>query len=280
MEPVIARKTWRTLEPIHGMVYFATERDEVYAKLGLRQESGYFASRAAPMGAVPAEVVIATFFNFNPAFVRRAMDDVWTQTTPETAVEARLEVVDRSLRRLLGDEVAGSADVRRAAGLARRAAQRAAERPEGRPLFAGHASLAWPSDDDPHLVLWHAQALLREFRGDAHIAAMATEGVTGLEALLMHAATGEVPAAVLRASRNWSRAEWAAGVTTLQERGWLVGDETLSDAGRAHRDWVEARTDELSVFAYEAIGEDGCAELRQLTRPLSRTVVAGGGLTP
>lgn len=280
MEPIIARKTWRTVEPLHGAVYFATERDELYGALGLRPESGYFVSRAAPMGAVPAEVVIATFFNFNPAFVRRAMDGVWETTTPQAAVEARFAVVDRMLRRLLGEDALRSTELRQAAELARRAAMRATERPEGRPLFAGHAALAWPDEKQPHLVLWHSQSLLREFRGDAHIAAMTAEGVTGCEALVLHAATGEVPAEVLRASRSWPRDDWAACVDGLHSRGWLDADGAFTEAGRAHRAWVEDRTDALSVYPYEALGDGSCAELRRLARPWSRAVVAGGGLSP
>ncbi|MEN3271540.1 MAG: hypothetical protein V7636_301, partial [Actinomycetota bacterium] len=64
---------------------------------------------------------------------------------------------------MLGDAIE-SPELIEAAELARRAAEVACERPEGRPLFAGHASLPWP--EEPHLVLWHAQTLLREFRGD------------------------------------------------------------------------------------------------------------------
>ncbi len=174
--------------------------------------------------------------------------------------------------------MAGGA-IREAADLARRAAEAACEHPEGRPLFAGHAALTWP--DEPHLVLWHAQTLLREFRGDAHVAALLLDGLSGLEALVVHAATGEVPAPVLRASRGWTRDEWAAAVDALRGRGVLEPDAlALTTTGRARRDRVEVRTDELAVPAYRAIGEDGCARLRELARPLSRAVVAAGLLTP
>ena len=68
-----ARKTWRTLEPLHGMVYFVPEAAEAYERLGITGRAGYFASRAAPMGAVTADVVVSTFFNFNPELVHAAI---------------------------------------------------------------------------------------------------------------------------------------------------------------------------------------------------------------
>jgi hypothetical protein len=267
---VVARKTWRTLEPIHGLIYFAPEAVEAYEAIGItRDPGGYFASRAAAMGAVPAEVVIATFFNFFPDFVRRSIPWAWSVATPEQLLEARFAAAGAALRNRLGD-----VDVEEAATLARRAAERACELPEGRPLFAAHASLPWP--DDPLLVLWHAITLLREFRGDGHIAAMTVEGVSGLEALIIHGATGDVPPATLRSSRNWPKDAWAAGEEGLRARGWLDADGGLTDAGRSHRQWVEDRTDALAAPAYAAIGEEACERLRTLCRPLSRAIVDAG----
>lgn len=274
MDPIVARKTWRTLEPLHGLVYFAPEPEVAYTALGLPPGHGYFASRAAAMGPVSAEVVIATFFNFHPALVRRAIPSAWSIASPSMILEARLSAAGAMLRRALGD-LASTVEVEEAASLARRAAEEACRWPEGRPLFAAHASLPWP-DDDPLLVLWHAQTLLREFRGDGHLAAMTVEGVTGLEALLIHGATGDVAPATLQATRGWSDEEWSAGVEGLRARGWLDADGGLTDAGRAHRQWVEDRTDASAVRAYEAIGEDGCDRLRTLCRPLSKTIVEGG----
>ena len=93
MEPVMARKMWRTLEPYHGLIYFAPEATAAYEALGVMGFDGYFASRAAPMGAVPAEVVVATFFNFNPAIVHHAIPAAWEATTPEALLEARVNAV-------------------------------------------------------------------------------------------------------------------------------------------------------------------------------------------
>ena len=271
--PTTARRTFRVAEPIHGMIYFSPHGPRAYAAIGITdRRMGYFASRSAAMGAVPAGVTIATFFNFNPAAVRRAIPAAWQIADPAAILAARLEAADRSLRQAWGDE-ADSPPVREAAGLARTAAERAGERPQGRPLFAAHAELPWPKE--PHLVLWHAQSLLREYRGDGHVSLLLTEGLSGLEALVVHAATGEIPGQALQTSREWSDAEWAAGVESIRERGWLedAAELRLTAAGREHRQSVEDRTDELAVYGYQAIGEDGCARLRELTRPLVKAVV-------
>jgi len=277
---ITARKTWRTVEPLHGMVYFAPEAEASYRQLGLEGQSGYFASRSAPMGAVSAGVVVATFFNFRPSLVHHSMEGVWDTVTPAAVLEARTAAAGAALRRMLGD-AAGSADVATAAELARRAALRAGEHREGRPLFAGHAGLEWP--DQPLEVLWHAQTLLREFRGDGHVALLVEHGLDGLEALVMHEATGELPVAFLRATRGWSADEWAEASERLRKRGWLRPGGTaehlaLSEEGSAVRQAIEEATDRLSVVAYEAIGEDGCDLLRGLTRPFSRAVVDASGM--
>ena len=275
VSPLTARKTWRTVEPVHGMIYFAPEATEAYGSLGIEGEAGYFASRAAPMGAVGAGTVVATFYNFHPRLVASAVPSAWATAPPEAVLAARTGAADAALRRLLGDDVDGPAMVA-AADLARAAAERAAERCEGRPLFAGHADLPWP--EAPHVVLWHAQACLREFRGDGHIAALLLAGIGPVEALVVHAASGEVPIGFLRASRGWSDDEWDAGVERVRARGWLAdGDDlALSPAGLEVRQRVEDETDRLAVFPYEAIGEAGCDELRALVRPMSRAIVSGG----
>ena len=210
MDPVIARKTWRTLEPYHGAIYFVPEAAEEYRAVGVEDRmSGYFASRSAAMGPVPASVVIATFFNFDPGLVRRCMDGIWETVTPQAMIAARLHAADRMIRRI-APECIESPDIVEAADLARNAAMMACTRTEGRPLFAGHASLSWP--DEPHLVLWHAQALLREYRGDGHIAALTVEGLSGCESLVTHAAAGDVTAGVLQATRQRSGDDWLAVV--------------------------------------------------------------------
>jgi hypothetical protein len=270
MEPVMARKMWRTLEPYHGMIYFAPEATAAYEALGVKGFDGYFASRAAPMGAVPAEVVIATFFNFNPEIVRHAIPAVWDATTPDQLLEARLAGADAALRRAVGEALA-EPDVARAAELARTAADGCPA--AGRPLYAGHASLPWP--EPPHLALWHAISLLREFRGDGHIACLVSADLSGIDALVFHAASGDVSRAALQTSRHWDDAAWEAAVRDLVRRGYVDGEGTFTEAGVALRQQIEDQTDALALAPWAALGEAGCDELRSLVRPLSKAIVSG-----
>jgi hypothetical protein len=222
------------------------------------------------MGAVTAEVVISTFFNFNPDLVHRAIPKAWATASPEAIIAARFSAVDGAMRRIVGEEAVGSSEMVRAAELARGMAEDASDRIEGRPLCAGHADMPWP--EDPHLVLWHAQSILREYRGDAHVALLVTHGLGGIDALITHAAAGDVPAKLLQSSRGWPDETWHAAVTSMRSRGWLAnGDElAFTEWGEAQRQEIEDQTDALAAAPYAALGEDGCAELRTLVRPWSK----------
>ena len=269
---VLAHKTWRTLEPLHGMIYFVPEAAEEYASLGVTGRDGYFASRAAPMGAVSADVVIATFFNFNPELVRHSIPRAWQIAAPEELVAARFRVVDRAYRRLLGDGVVTSPDMERAAGFARRAAEGASRWVDGRVLGAAHAQVPWP--ESPHLVLWHAQSILREYRGDGHVALLVTHGLSGIEALVTHASDGVIPAKVLQSTRGWPDSTWRHAIESLRATGWLApgGAPVPSEWGASQRAEIESQTDALATAPYSELGDDACAELRALVRPWSRVL--------
>jgi hypothetical protein len=270
--PADARYLWRILEPYHAVTYFSPESRQAFTDAGLRGFwMGYFAGRAAPMGAVGPGVVTATFFGFHPAMVARAIPDAWEFATVEAVLEARLAGVDRALRRLLDGRIDGP-EVAEAAALARVAAE--AAEPAGRPLFAANAELAWP--DQPHLALWHATTLLREFRGDGHVAALTTAGVDGCESHVTLVATGTLSRDVLQSSRKWSDEEWEAAEARLRDRGWLAEDGYLTDAGQAVRTAVENRTDELALPAWRALGDEGLDRLAELVRSLAGAVVDGG----
>jgi hypothetical protein len=272
MTPTLARKMWRTLEPYHGLVYFTPRATTAYAALGIHGRAGYFASRAAAMGPVGAEVVVATFYNFNPDLVRAAIPAAWEVATPAALLDARRRAADLALRDALGDEVVTGEDMRTAADLARRATEGCS--PHGRPLYAAHAALPWP--DDPHVALWHAITLLREFRGDGHVAALLVEGVDGCEALVTHGAAGDtaIRPDMLKATRGWPDEPWDAARERLRSRGWLDSGGALTADGVTGRARIEALTDELALAPWHGLGEESCDRLRALVRPWSKAIVA------
>lgn len=253
------------------MIYFSQEAEDEFTGLGLKAgRMSYFAGRAAPMGAAGPGVVAATFYNFNPSLVARHIPKAWSIASPQQVVEARFRAADAALRRLLGDQVSSS-EVAEAAQLARKAAEQAGG--EARPLFAGHADLDWPQE--PHLVLWHAATLLREYRGDGHLTALLRAEVNGLEALITHTATGKgFVVEFAQQSRGWSPEEWAAGTEELRRRGILTSTGDLSEAGESLRQEVEAQTDRLGLRPFEALSDDDAHRLAGVGKELSKAVSA------
>ena len=271
--PAAVARAHRAVEPLHSHLYFAPEHDERFVALGLRPgRMSYFAGRAAPMGAVGAGVVTATFYNFSPSLVAHMIPRAWTLAFPEQVLAARLDAARASLSRLLGADVAGSPEVTELAGLLREAC--AGLTPEGRPLYAGHADLPWP--EEPVLSLWHGATLLREYRGDGHIAVLLESGLSGLEALITHTATGrgftEVAA---RATRGWSEQDWADSCAALADRG-LLDDAGLTAEGEELRTRIEARTDVLSADPWLLLGPEATERVVELAKGLARTLVTNG----
>ncbi|WP_442875414.1 SCO6745 family protein [Amycolatopsis sp. NBC_00355] len=250
------------VSPLHAAVYFAPEREDELAKLGLeRGSTAYFAGRAAPLGAVGAGAVTATFANFNHEHVARSLPAVWAVTTPEAVLDARLRGVDGMLRRLLGPDALTSTELAEAAGLAVRAAEGGHR--EARPLYAANADLPVPGE--PHLALWHAATLLREHRGDGHVAALAVAGLSGLEAIVLHNATGTAAtSALLKRTRGWSDEQWAAARDGLRGRGLLDEAGEITEAGVALRAEAEALTDRLDAAPYDHLGPAATARLTAL----------------
>ena len=274
MDPRVAGRTARRLETLHALSYFAPDVEGELTALGLRAgRMSYFAQRAAPMGPVGGGTVAATFYVFNPSLVHHFVPACWERARPADVTDARYRGVTAAYTRLLGAETLASPEVAEAAELARTAA--AGCTVEGRPLYAAHADLAWPTA--PHLVLFHALTLLREHRGDGHIAALLSAGLSGLEAQVSHSATGHgftVPAA--RATRGWSEDEWAAAAAALAERGVLTAEGTLTEDGAALRTSVERATEVLAVAPWDALGAAGTARLEELCLPLVLRAVEGG----
>ncbi len=264
---------WRLIESYHAPVYFAEERFEHYTRAGLKGGwMGYFASRAAALGPVGPEVVAALFYNFAPPMVAKAIPDAWRYSTPERVLGARDAVFDAAARRLLGS-LLHSDELTTAAALAV-AAVRAAD-PSGRPLFAAHAALDTPHA--PHMALFWATSALREFRGDGHNSVLLGAGVDGCEANLLMVGLGLAPSQQ-RTFRGWTEEQWLAASERLQQRGWLDESGVPTQAGRAAREEIEARTDRLAAPALDVLGKSA-DDLAVALRPLVERIVAVGAVS-
>lgn len=276
-QPVLARRFFDRYEPVHAVTYFAPEARAALDALGYRGFwMGYFAARSAPLGAAPREVITAVFYNFAPERVAKALPAAWEIAGPQAALQTRQESAVAALHRYgLGSDE----KVRVAAELAGRAARQAPL--DARPLFAANLALPWP--DDPLSALWHATTLLREQRGDAHVAVLAAAGISGRESNVLHAAAGNVSRDYIARTRDYDETSWRQHEHTLAERGLLDDDGTLTAAGRQLKDHIELTTDTLALSALDALSDDEVETLFQALTPITRAVVAGGdvpALTP
>ncbi|EST19688.1 SCO6745 family protein [Streptomyces roseochromogenus] len=272
-----ARDLWERYEPVHDLVYFAPEVRRAADALGMRGYwMGYFALRAAPLGAVPPSVVTSCFYVFHPARVARALPDAWAYAAPADVLAARLDAVDAAMTRVFGPDVVGSGDFTEAADLAWEAA--AGADTAGRVLAAANQALERP--DRPTARLWQGLTTLREHRGDSHVAVLVGQGLGPVEAMVLKAASGESDGAMLRETRKWDPADWEAATARLRERGLLTADGSLSPAGAVVRAEVEALTDAAAEGPWTALGADRTTRLAALLEPLTHLVVGSGLLPP
>jgi hypothetical protein len=268
--PSLARRFFDRLEPVHAVTYFAPESRSALDGLGYRGFwMGYFAARSAPLGPVPAEVVAAVFYNFTLERVAKAVPAVWDIAAPSTLLTVRSDAAVAALRR---SGVTDGTATRTAADLAAKAAANAPM--DARPLYAANRALDWP--DEPIAKLWHALTLLREHRGDAHVAVLAAAGISGRECNVLHAAAGRVPAEMIKRSRDYDDEQWDHYVDALRGRGWLDGRGELTAAGRETKQKVEDRTDALALSALDVLTDDEVETLFAALTPITRLVVAAG----
>jgi helix-turn-helix protein len=277
---IAARALAGALEPVTGQVYFSPECHAGYEALGFGASPGrmgevalpdgpaYFCSRGSILGQVPGPVVAAAFGVFNPAAVIPAVTYGWTLTDAATISQARTNGAIGQLRRILGDEPDGLA---RATALLERAGD--GLRPEGRPLYAGLVALGVPGD--PLGAMWRLGDRLREYRGDAHIAAWVSAGFDATEIGLLTEPFWGLPMRTYVRSRAWSDADLDGAEARLIDRG-LVADGTLTEAGRAAREAVEEVTDRACQPIVDNVGDD-LDELIGLLRPWGEAIAAAGG---
>jgi hypothetical protein len=271
-EPV-ARRIFELTEPICLVNFFSAEPNDSMASLGFRNYwDGYFAGRSAPLGRVPAEVVHAAFYSFTDNEVARHVPKVWDTTTPQAAHAARERGCVAALRRILGNllEEPGLA---LAAELLAKASTSAST--EGRVMYAGLRALPMP--EEPVARLWHAANMLREHRGDGHIAALVCEQVGGTEAHVLSAlASGIYPAESFGRIHHLPRARLAEVMNGLRDRGLLDASGRFTDAGRATKARIESLTDALAEAPYDGLEPHELDQLVDVLEPVSRRLAAAG----
>ncbi|MGN6598163.1 MAG: SCO6745 family protein [Actinomycetes bacterium] len=268
-----ARRMWTLFEPVHAVTYFTPQAKAAGEAVGLHGFwQLYCAQRAAPLGAVSAEVAGAAFYGFGRDRLAPVLPSVWQTVSPQTALEARSQGAVESLRPLLPAAV--RRDLEEMADLASEAARRADC--SGRVLAAANQALPRPAD--PLAALWQACTTLREHRGDGHIAVLVAAGVTPLCAHLLKIASGEVDDYTVRRSRNWPEEDWAAASASLRECGWTGADGSLTEAGRAGRQRIEQDTDRCADLPWQRLGDEQVERLASLLHPLAQAVVDAGVL--
>ncbi|PRC48096.1 hypothetical protein C6A85_81580, partial [Mycobacterium sp. ITM-2017-0098] len=186
-------------------------------------------------------------YNFTPERVAKALPAAWEIASPVDAIDAREKSAVAALRRsgVSDDEASVVAD------LAAKAL--AGADVGGRILFAANQAMVWPHE--PLARLWHATTLLREHRGDGHVAVLTAEGVSGRECNVLHAAAGRVPADMIKRARDYDDAQWAQHQHALRQRGLLDGAGELTDAGRDLKRRIEATTDAVALRLLDALDD-------------------------
>jgi hypothetical protein len=272
----VARRLYELTEPISMVNFFCQEPNDAMAALGFRNYwDGYFAGRSAPLGRVPAEVVHAAFYSFADGEVARHVPTVWDTATPEAAHTARQQGCVAALRRILGG-LAETPGLSRAADLLAKAAVSAPT--EGRVMYAALRALPVPAE--PLARLWHSANMLREHRGDGHIAALVSERIGGTEAHVLSALDmGIHPAESFGRIHHLPEARLAEVMRGLRDRGLVDASGHFTDTGRATKHRVEALTDALAEAPYQGLEPFELDELVAALEPIARLLEAREGTT-
>jgi len=265
----LSRRLRDLVEPIAANVYFAEEAQKEYAELGLNYPQGYFSSRGACLGQVPGQVIAAAFGVFYPPMVTQFVEEAWGMTDAPTVLAARRRGATAALERILGAKPDGAA---RATELLRRMADACTN--AGRPLYSGLSSLDWPGDVAGDL--WHAADLVREHRGDGHVCAWVSHGLSAIEVLLMTEAWWGLELNTYMRTRGWPADEVQTTLASLVERG-VLEDGKLTDKGTELRAAVEATTDAGETAVVNALTDEEITELFGLLEPWAVAIVDSGG---
>ena len=119
--------------------------------------------------------------------------------------------------------------------------------------------------------------MLREHRGDGHVAAFVGARIGGTEAHVLSAIEhGVHPPESFGRINHLPKKRLAAVMAGLRERGLVDADGRFTDAGRQTKQRIEALTDELAAPPYDALSPAELDELVAELEPITTTVVAAG----
>lgn len=264
--PSPARDLRDAMEPIATVSWWGRPVYDREEALGLNFLTGYVWGRASAMVEPSGRVVAAAFGVFEPGLITSLYDEARAACSWGQIRQALSDGVDEAMRVTQPDDE----------GLAEALAvlQRAVDAADGfgRPLTAGLLGL--PVPEDPWVRLWHYCAVLREYRGDSHLAACVAAGADGLSSnILTERMVGWEPLAYT-ATRGWSPEAMQASTDRLTARG-LLTETGLTEAGRAHREGIEQATERAMQPVLDAIGDDLDALITSLQRWSQRIVDQG-----
>ncbi|GAB7029515.1 hypothetical protein AB0G35_31815 [Streptomyces sp. NPDC021749] len=263
-----ARSLWLMTEPLHAVCYFDEKCRALGKDLGLKGFwMGYFASRTAPLGAVEPAAATAVLGVFAPGMVARALPAAWSLAGPAHILDERGSRAAQALRRIDPELEHRTTDL--LPPLQTLVDQAPAT---ARPLFAANRALC--DHADPVERLWQLVTALREFRGDAHLAVLADEGLDGCEAVVLAAASGRVPKDTIREDRGWSEEEWAAATDRLRSRHLVDADGNATEHGLRERERIENATDRLAGRMLHALPETETEALLHALDAVVRRVLA------
>ena len=230
----LARRLAAVIEPVAGQAQFSPECHANYEALGfapspgmvgrtaLPDKCGFFTSRGAVLGDVPAEVVAAAFAVFNPDEIVQIVRRGKNLASASTMWMARLDGAAAQLRRILGGEPA------RAAWVTDRLLHAADDLPlAGRALFAGRARRRHPRRPDrpPVAVGRSAARVPRRFA----CAGLVGGGVRPVgDRIAQRRLLGPLPRDT--PGRGWTDEQLTAGEERLSVRGLLDGESITERA--------------------------------------------------
>jgi len=272
--PAVSAWMLAALGVLHAPVYRSRELRTRLAAEGIEAPMGaYLAQRSAPLGAATPQIVAATFYGFSPRMVAAHLPGVWDRIEPQRVIELTLD----AMRELFGRLLEGlDAEVTALAAALEPVA--AAHPTVGRPMAAAWSGI--PMTGESILDLWLATCVIRESRGDGHVALLVAHDIGPLESHLV--TQGDRPEArpVLEALRGWTSEEVDDAAERLRIRGLLDADGKRTDAARALREDIERRTDELSAPPWIEAGPAVVDRIADLALALLPPVIASGTLLP